>query len=242
MGKPLPQYMIDIKKLSGMIGIQISGTEVRIGALTSVEDIRNNQILKRHFASLTQAAEQFAGVQIRHRATIGGNICNASPAGDLLPGLYAADAELTILSKGGYRRQSIREFIIGPGKTTLKPGELLYNIHLPITGRNSKFYKLGLRQSMAISVVNLAISWESSSAGAFHFSLTSGSVAPTVVYLKHFADAVNSSPRDLDTFLPLIDKDISPITDIRATSDYRRKVLKNIVRHELKTILEAPVV
>ncbi len=238
MGSPLPAHLIDIKKLRELNGIRNSGAEITIGALTLVETLRKSEILKLHFTSLSQASEQFAGVQIRHRATVGGNICNASPAGDLLPGLYAAHATVSVLSSTGIRRQSIEEFITGPGRTTLLPGELLTSIHLPKTGRKSKFYKLGLRHAMAISVVNLAISWEVSPAGAGAFLIAAGSVAPTVVYLRRFSDSLTSAADKIEALLSLVDQDICPITDIRASAEYRRQVLKNILRHEIRTIFE----
>ncbi|MFQ6610508.1 MAG: FAD binding domain-containing protein [Fidelibacterota bacterium] len=237
--RQFPSHLIDIKHLTMFRGIAEYENEIVIGALTDLESIRTHGGLKTQFPALTQAADEFAGIQIRHRATIGGNICNASPAGDLLPGLYAANASLSIRSGSGSRTIPIGDFITGPGKTRLNPGELVTSIHIPRTSRKSMFYKLGLRQSMAISVVNLAVTWDGNAKEPGEFIIAAGSVAPTVVFLKKFTDALNKNNRDLTSLLPFIDQDIFPITDIRASETYRRKVLKNIVKFEIKKILDS---
>ena len=235
LGRPLPKYLVDLKHLHFLKGIREEANNLRIGALTTVEEIKQHTLIQNEFGALSQATEQFAGVQIRNRATVGGNICNASPAADLLPGLYVHDAQMELLGPSGKRELPIREFILGPGKTLLKPGEILTNIILPRAGRKSMFYKLGLRQAMAIAVVNVAMAYRKNNAGLQSLVIATGAVAPTVVFLEGFTKAVLSQV-PLREALDQIDQDIAPINDIRATADYRRRVLKNIVSHLLESL------
>jgi carbon-monoxide dehydrogenase medium subunit len=230
----MPDVLIDIKKIDKLFGIRESEDEIIMGALTTIQDIKKSKLIYNEFSSLSEAARQFAGVQIRHRATIGGNICNASPAGDLLPGLYAHKADLHLLGPKGSRSLPISDFIVGPGKTVIESEEIVSEIHLPRKGEKSLFYKLGLRRSMAIAVVNFAIVYDKNSNSSFtSLNIAAGAVAPTIVYLKSFTNAAISGA-SLDEAVQLVDKDISPINDVRATADYRRTALKNVLKYTFR--------
>ncbi|MBC8323980.1 MAG: xanthine dehydrogenase family protein subunit M [Candidatus Marinimicrobia bacterium] len=231
-----PDVLIDIKKIKELSGIRESENEIIIGPLTTVQEIKKSKIIQTEFSALTEAASQFGGVQICHRATIGGNICNASPAGDLLPGLYAHNANIGIMGPNGNRSMSISDFIIGVGKTALEKGEIVSEIHLPRKGEKSLFYKLGLRQSMAIAVVNFAIAYEKDNANNLKsLTIAAGSVAPTIVYLESLTNAIMNG-ENLDGAIQLVDEDISPIDDIRTSGAYRSTALKNVLKHTIKEI------
>ncbi len=227
----LPETLIDLKKIEGLRGIRQGEDTFEIGALTAVEDLRKHEGIASELTALHEAAEHFAGQQIRHRASIGGNICNASPAGDLLPGLYAFGAELLLESASGTRKLAISDFIKGPGKTALRPGELLRSIRLPREAGRSLFYKIGLRRSMAIAVVNCAIVYRVLARKVEFKAITAGAVAPTVVSLEQFTKVVNRELPRLEAHLKEVVAQIAPISDIRASAEYRRKVLINILRH-----------
>lgn len=231
-----PDVLIDIKKMGELSGIRKNEEEIIIGALTTIQDIKNSSLIYNEFGSLSEAARQFAGVQIRNRATIGGNICNASPAGDLLPGLVAHQANVEVIGPNGSRFILVSDFIIGPGKTVMESGEIVSGIHLPRKNEKSIFYKLGLRRSMAIAVVNFAIVYNMDINGAFtSLNIAAGAVAPTIVYLKSFTDAIKSGV-SLDKAIEQVDKDIFPIDDIRASAEYRRTVLKNVLKYTMENI------
>ena len=225
-GQKLPEVIIDLKKLPEFIGIKKVGDNFVIGAGTTIEEIKNNSLIKKHFNALWQATTEFGSVQIRNRATIGGNICNASPAGDTLPSLYAFGAKLLIRTKNGNQTIPIDEFIISPGKTTLKREEILLAIILPFTSSKSMFYKLGLREAMAISVVNFAIVY-----GKNEVTIALGAVGPTIITTSGLDQYT------IEQILEKVDGAISPIDDIRATAEYRRKALKNMLRFELEKIV-----
>jgi len=232
-GRSLPDHLIDLKQLSVLSGIQLTEDSIRVGALTTIQELHDNPVIAAEFKALHEAVHEFAGAQIRHRGTIGGNICNASPAGDLLPGLYAFDARLELAGKDSQRTLAIRELITGPGQTALRPGELVTAIMLPRQQLNSKFYKVGLRQSMAISVINLAVVFRRQNDNLTQLKLAAGAVAPTVVLLDEFT-ATYLQDGIFAGHEHLITEAIAPIDDIRATASYRRAVLLNLIQDFLK--------
>lgn len=174
-GHKLPGAIVDLKKLADFTGIKMVGDNIEIGAGTSIEEIKSSAIIKKHFNALYQSTLDFGSVQIRNRATIGGNICNASPAGDTLPALYSFNATVLLYHRNGERTLPLNEFILGPGKTVLRDGEILQTVILPLTTSNSMFYKLGLREAMAISVLNFAIVYNKN-----ELTIAIGAVAPTI--------------------------------------------------------------
>lgn len=225
-GQSLPESMVDLKKIPEMQSINDVGNNIEIGALTTVEEIQKNDLIQNKFKALQQSTIDFGSVQIRNRATIGGNICNASPAGDTLPPLYALNAQVHLRSNNDDRTLDINDFIIGPGNTVLKDNEILQKIIIPKTDSESLFYKLGLRQAMAISVINFAIVHDLD-----QLTITVGAVAPTIL---KFSKLGNLSVEDV---ISKIDSTITPIDDIRGTANYRRKVLKNMLAYELSKIM-----
>lgn len=225
-GKILPKMIIDIKNISELYGIKKVENRLEIGAATTIEDIKNNAIIKKSFPALQQSTIDFGSVQIRNRATIGGNICNASPAGDTLPALYAYEAKIMLINENGNRLVNIEDFIIGPGKTDLKEGEILQKVIIPESHAKSIFYKLGLREAMAISVINFATLYDNNK-----LTIAVGAVAPTVLKFTGLAKL------SINQIIDKIEQAISPIDDIRATADYRRKVLKNMLSYELAKII-----
>ena len=225
-GQKLPNKIIDIKKISDLYGIKESNTNIEIGAATSIQEIQDSALIKKKCSALYQSTIDFGSVQIRNRATIGGNICNASPAGDTWPALYAFDAKLLLVNKDGNRLVGIDEFILGPGQNDIRDGEILQKIIFPNIGLNSIFYKLGLRQAMAISVINFAIAYQDD-----QIIIAVGALAPTILKFEF------KGQMSIETIVEEIEQKISPIDDIRATAEYRRKVLKNMLSYELAKII-----
>ncbi len=225
-GHKLPETIIDLKKLPDFVGIKKVGDIIEIGAGTTIEELKTNNLIKTHFNALFQSTTDFGSVQIRNRATVGGNICNASPAGDTLPALYAFNAKLLLRNKNDDRIVAIDEFIHGPGSTAIANGEILHAVILPLSYSKSIFYKLGLREAMAISVINFAIVYDKN-----ELTIALGAVAPTIIKLT------GMKKYSVDQILDKIDNAILPIDDIRATAKYRRKALQNMLRFELSKIV-----
>ena len=237
-GEILPGYLIDIKALKELQGITDEQDAIEIGSMTTIETLKHDEIIRQYFPALAMATDIFAGVQIRHRATLGGNIVNASPAGDTLPPLYAHNAIARLISTSGERLVPLAEFIQGPGHAGLNPGELLQAIIIPKTNRHSFFYKLGLRRAMAIAVVNFAIAYTTADHSFTDLMIAVGAAAPRVVYLNSLTEAILSDGLPHHEVLDLIDKDIDPIDDIRGSAAYRRMVLKNLLGYYLSQLLE----
>ncbi len=226
-GQKLPETIIDLKNLTDFSGIRMVGDNIEIGAGATIEEVKNNDLVKKYFNALYQSTIDFGSVQIRNRATVGGNICNASPAGDTLSALYAFGAKLLLCNKNGERTIPIDDFITGPSKTVIKDGEILQTIILPLSSSKSIFYKLGLREAMAISVVNFAIVSDEN-----ELTIAIGAVAPTIIRLSGLEKLY------IDQILEKVESAISPIDDIRATAHYRRKVLQNMLKFELSKIIK----
>ncbi|NHZ87362.1 MAG: xanthine dehydrogenase family protein subunit M [Planctomycetia bacterium] len=226
-GQILPDAIIDLKKLPDFTGIKKVEDNIEIGAGTTIEEIKNSNLIKKYYFALWQATTEFGSVQIRNRATIGGNICNASPAGDTLPALYAFGAKLVLRKNNSDRTIPIDDFILGPGKTTIEKEELLQTVILPLSSSISIFYKLGLREAMAISVVNFAIVY-----GKNELKIALGAVAPTIIKLTGL------DKYSIDQVLEKVNNAISPIDDIRTTALYRRKALQNMLKFELSKIVK----
>jgi len=233
---PFPAHLVDLKHLPELRGIRLEGDGLWLGAGITISELRESELVRELAPPLWQSTHQFAGVQIRNRATLGGNICNASPAGDTLPPLYALKARARLVSPAGERELPLAEFILGPGQTALEPGEILLGIEIPDAAAGF-FEKVGLREAMAISVVNLAGAYHIVNGQIKNLVLAAGAVAPTVVTLDECAQAW-SAGASMDEVLSLVDRAISPIDDIRASAAYRRLVLKNLVRYHLQQLEE----
>jgi CO/xanthine dehydrogenase FAD-binding subunit len=192
---------------------------------------------------LHRAVSAIAGPSIRNRATIGGNICNASPAADSLPALYVLDAEVVLSRAGGTRSLPIEEFINGPGTTCLKRDEILSRIRIPKKRFDvALFRKLGTRRAYSCAKVSLAgaASFEGERVNDVRLAL--GSVAPIIVRSRD-AEAMlrgRTAPEIaglLPGFLSSYDSLLCPIDDQRSTGVYRRKVSLRLVRHFIDHIL-----
>lgn len=160
-GRNLPPKarLVDLSGVAALRGVAQEGQEIRIGALTSMAQLADNPLIKKEAACLAQAASKVGSWQIRSRATLGGNVANASPAADTPPALAALGAEVILLSPQGKRTMAVADFIIGPNETVLADDEVVAGFRLPLKpGRISAFGKIGSRTEVSISRLNMAIS------------------------------------------------------------------------------------
>jgi CO/xanthine dehydrogenase FAD-binding subunit len=194
--------------------------------------------LEGRLPSIAESAVLFGSVQIRNRATIGGNLQNASPAADLVPPLVAAEAVLTIEGPEGLRRVPVADLAVGPGRTILRPGEWIWTVTVPLPRGEEGFRKLGGREAMAISVVSLAWRWRREDDGRLTgVRLALGAVAPTVVRATA-AEAVLEGRRPDDQVVAeagrALAADISPIDDVRGSAWYRREVAARMLEEAVR--------
>ncbi len=155
-----PERVVDLKHLPGIRAIE-QGPDgwLVIGAACTMNQVAGHPTVQAHYDLLAQACNSVASYQLRNRATLGGNICNASPAADTAPALYCLDAVVEIFGPHGSRRVPVAEFFVGPGKSALKPGEFVTAIHLPpAPAQNAAaFNKLGRTKIGDISMVSVAV-------------------------------------------------------------------------------------
>lgn len=232
---PDERPLLALANVQGLCGIHAEGTTIAIGAATPFSRIIADPLIAEHAPLLAQAARTIGGPAVRNMATIGGNICTASPAGDSLPPLYLLEAELELAAQGGSRRLPIQNFITGPGKTALLPGEILTRIRIPLGAgfTLSHFEKTGRRKSMAIAIASMAALLRTSGTGTVQeIRLAWGSVAPMVVRVPEAEQLLAGAPLTLEALhraAAIISASVSPIDDIRASAGYRRAIAGNLL-------------
>ncbi|RJP48063.1 MAG: xanthine dehydrogenase family protein subunit M [Anaerolineaceae bacterium] len=194
--------------------------------------------------ALVAAAVSLGCNQTRHRGTLGGNIANASPAADTVPALLAFDAQVRLLRKDGERSMPLKEFLVGPGKTKLAPGELIHSVTFSrLSGSwGAAFQKLGKRNGMAISVVSVAAAVVLDPAGMVRDARVAlGSVAPTGARSPRVEKMLigrEASPGVIQDAANAVVADISPISDVRSTAEYRRYAACILTRRALEQAIE----
>lgn len=221
-GTPGTDYL-DLTPLKQLARIAMNGDTLSIGALATWTDVQKSRLVKSRLPMLLEAAHQVGGVQIQNRGTVGGNLANASPAGDSLPVFAVAEATVVLASADGERRVPFGEFYTGYRQSVRRSDELLVAVEIgPLEGRQV-FRKVGTRAAQAISKVVFA------GLGGARPRLALGSVGPTVVRLPQ-TEAALASGAGLDAALAALQSEITPIDDLRSTADYRRTVAANLVR------------
>jgi len=203
--------------------ITLCGDTLRIGALATYTSLIRSRLVRQRLPILARAALEVGGVQIQNRGTLGGNVANASPAGDTLPVLAVAEAVVVLRSVDRERRVPFAEFYTGYRQTVRRPDELIVGLEIPPVEGRQWFRKVGTRAAQAISKVVIAAVRGSSPRIAL------GSVAPTVIRLSQVEHALGAGA-GMDEAVHRLDQDIQPIDDLRSTADYRRDVAGNLLQ------------
>ncbi len=229
-----PAALICLERIRELQGIRENRDEVVIGPGTTLTAILENRIVADHFPVLRKAVALLGSPPIRHMGTLGGNICTASPAGDTLPPLYLHRAHIDVWSKKERRQVEIRDFILGPGKTALHPGEIVGGIRLEKRPYDmGHFEKIGQRKALAISIASLGALVRLNSTGRIEeIRMAWGSVGPTIVASPAAEEKLigqDLSVNALCAVMPLVMKATQPIDDIRAGAEYRRRVAANLL-------------
>ena len=232
-----PASVVDLWAIEALRGIAIDGDALTLGALTTYTDVRRSALCREHVPALVEAAATIGAAQIQNRGTLGGNIANASPAGDTLPVLLAADAVIVVGSERGERDVPAAEFWTGYRETALAHDELIVRIRLPLAAeREMRFRKVGTRRAQAISKVVIAVAWQGD--GSWRdVRVALGSVAATPVRAAATEAALEDrrpTPETADAAAETLAGELAPIDDVRSTAEYRRlvaaRVLHRIVR------------
>ena len=246
----LPQdaIIIDISGIAELEGIEKKEDKIFIGSSTTLNEILNSYQIQNNIPILIKAIKTMASEQIRNRATIGGNIGNASPAGDTITPLIVLGAEIEIFSpeSNQHRIISIDELFCGPCATTLKKGEIITKIIIPLLLDNTIIYyfrKIGQRNAMTITKASLSAIAKLSEGKIEWIRLAPGSVSPVVKRMsktEEFIKGKELTPHVIDQAKEIISQEISPITDIRSTKAFRMLITQNLLEDCLKKIQFGP--
>jgi len=232
----LPKFLVDVKNLNGTNDLRFDPkTGLTLGAAVNMNRVIFSPEVQAHYPLLAEACRSVASYQLRTRATIVGNICNASPAGDTIGACLALDGVLTIHGVNGPRQEPLGSFFLGPGKTTLEPGDVVTAIHLPLPPKGCKgiYLKLGRNQLSDLSIVGVTALGhpDSSCQSGYRFRLALASVAPVPLvpaeaetYLANHPIA----PESLREAARLSAEACSPIDDVRGSARYRKQMVRNL--------------
>lgn len=233
---------VDINGIETLRGIKSDSQAIKIGAATTITQLLKSDIIKENATVLWEACQQFADPTVRNRATIGGNLVNASPAADAIVPLLALGASVSIAGrKDGIREVPLEQFLLGPGKTILGRDELLVAIIIPQqSGAKGKFIKFGLRQSMAISVISVAVNLNMNGPVCVNAQIALGAVAPTAIRARQTENYLIGQTLDaavLSQAAELVKSEIQPIDDIRASRDYRTHLVGELLGRAMEEAL-----
>jgi len=239
-----PQRLLNILSVKELRFVRKQDGRIRIGALATYNDITSSPLTRDYAWPLVEASRQIGAIQLQNTATLGGNLGNASPAGDSLPPLYALDATVVTRNSARAREIPIEEFYLSYRKTALKPDELITEVHFKALGDDDRgtYKKLGLRLANAISIVDVATVLRGRTGdGTFDEARVAlGAVAPTVRRAKACERALTRRPISreiLRNVAALAMDDAIPIDDIRGSARYRKDVVASLVYEALEEAL-----
>jgi len=234
-----PAAMLDLSRIDALRGIALEQGALVLGARTTYTEIRRSALVREHLPVLVECAATIGAAQIQNRATLGGNVANASPAGDTLPILLATDATVLVGGQRGEREVTASTFFTGYRQTALAPDELILQVRFPLPkGRQVRFRKVGTRRAQAISKVVMALAWRDvGGEGWSDVRLALGSVAPTPIRAaatEAVLEGAHPTPEVADHAAEALANELAPIEDVRSTADYRRTVSARVLHRLLR--------
>jgi CO/xanthine dehydrogenase FAD-binding subunit len=244
----LRRGLLNVRRVPELHRVERADGAIRIGALCTITELMRDPLVREHFGILTDACDHFASDQLRNAATIGGNVCNASPAGDTLVPLLVLDAEAELASKPNgrveTRRVPLADFFSGPGRTARAPDELLCAIRLPLPapGFAGRFFKFGTRPALDISAISIGIGGVRRGSALTNVRVAYGAVAPVPLRARKTEAMLEGSPLDaasIDRIAAAARDEVRPIDDVRATAWYRKELVFNMTKRMLGDVAQA---
>jgi carbon-monoxide dehydrogenase medium subunit len=244
----LPNYIVDLKRLPGLSGIhENSDGSISLGALTTLHEIETSALIQKRYPFLAQSAAEVGSIQIRNRATIGGNMANASPSADTSPALMALGATATIASANGERNLAVEEFFKGPGQNAMNPDEILTKVTIRKTGTNlvGEYIKFSPREMMDLAYVGVAVVYNlaASDKKCTGVRIVLGAVAPTPIRAKRAEAALEGqvlSEALAEKVGQIAAEEAKPISDVRSSADYRRAMVGTMTKRALLNAAVGP--
>ncbi len=233
-----PTRLVDITRIQELAGISTQDGSLRIGAATTIDEILRHPTVRSEYPALVDAGRLLGGWQIQNMATLAGNLCNASPAAEMSGPLLVLDAEVEVMGPSGERRILLEEFWTGPGQTVLEPAEILTCIVIPggVRGRQNAYQRVDIRHSVDIALVSSAVGVELSEGKVQLARIALGAVAPTVIRVREaevYLQGRTLSEEVLDRVEDLAKAAAVPISDVRASAEYRRAMAGVLARRVL---------
>ncbi|MCK0506554.1 FAD binding domain-containing protein [Aromatoleum anaerobium] len=244
----IKRTLMNIRRIPELKGIALDNDAIRIGALTTITEILNDPLVKEYLPVLADACDHFASDQIRNAGTLGGNIGNASPAGDTLVPLIVLDAEVELASKPNgsvtTRRLPLAEFFTGPGRTKRAANELLTAVRIPLpkAGHVARFFKFGTRPALDISAISIGIAGVIDNGVISNARVAFGAVAPTPIRAARTEEALEGRRLDeatIEAVASAARDEVNPIDDVRATAWYRKELIHNMTKRILDHVAQA---
>ena len=236
-----PEIVVCMQHVPGLDGVSFNDDDgLSIGAMATVQSIEQSSVVRARYPALAAGSAAFAGVQVRNLATVVGNVCNASPAGDTLPALLAYDAQCRIASSGGERWLPLHEVFVGPGQTALAAGEIMTELRLPAPAPNTGglYIKHSPRGAMDISAVGAASVLSIAADGTCaSVRIALGAVAPTPMRAYGAEGRLVGQVLNNDNIAEaarLAAQSSRPIADVRSGADYRREIAQVLAERTLR--------
>jgi carbon-monoxide dehydrogenase medium subunit len=243
-GVRTPEQLVDAKSITELQVLSFSPQDgLRLGAAVSCARLIEDPTVRQHYPGLVEAAGLIGSVQIQSRCSVGGNLCNGSPAADTTPALIALGAVCHVAGAKGTRTVAVEDFVVSPGRTVLQPDEILVELRIPAPQAHSAdcYQRFIPRNEMDIAVVGVgaAVTLSGNNCTAARISL--GAVAPTPLFAKEASASLVGKPLTDDTIAAaaaLAQQIATPITDMRGTAEYRKHLVGVLTRRVLKTAAE----
>ena len=241
-----PEYIVDLKRLPGLSGIRKNTDgSITIGALTTMREIETSKLLREKYPFLCQSAAEVGSIQIRNRATVGGNMSNATPSADVAPSLIALQAIAKVAGAGGERTVALEEFFLGPGRNSLSPDEILTEITIPPTSPRliGDYIKFSPREMMDLAYVGVAVVYSLNDKKCADVRIVLGAVAPTPIRAKKAEAALEGQILSADLAAnvgAIAAEEAKPISDVRSSADYRRAMVGAMTKRALLNAAAGP--
>jgi carbon-monoxide dehydrogenase medium subunit len=244
----VPKYVVDLKRIPGLAGIRENGDgTIFLGALTTMREIEVSPLIRKKYPFLAQSAAEVGSIQIRNRATVGGNMANATPSADVAPALIALNATVKITGASGERTVPLESFFRGPGQTVMNGDEILTEITLPKTAAQlvGEYIKFSPREMMDLAYVGVAVVYNlaENDKRCTGVGIVLGAVAPTPMRAKK-AEAVLEGQALNEALAEragaIAAEESRPISDVRSTADYRRAMVGAMTKRALLNAAAGP--
>ena len=243
----VPKYVVDLKRIPGLTGIcENSDGSITLGALTTMREIEISPLISRKFPFLAQSAAEVGSIQIRNRATVGGNMANATPSADVAPSLIALNAMTTIVGANGRRIVALEDFFRGPGQTIMTANEILTEIMIPKTPSRlvGEYIKFSPREMMDLAYVGVAVAYTlGEQRRCEDVRIVLGAVAPTPIRARRAEAAVEGQALTealAEKVGEIAAEESKPISDVRSSADYRRAMVAAMTKRALLNAAVGP--